>query len=357
MRRLSMTLSSITVIIASWALRHGVRSPRGKRFLASCCEIVEPPATTLRASGSSPRPSASPPVEALVVGELRVLGGDDGALQARRDARVRDPLLAQLRLRLLLPQALQALLHERGGLRVVGAPPGEAHEDGQLVGDEDRGRGERGPPRQAREALHAPRRAAMTPAVSASCPATAGTTRPPVPPACPGRRSREPPRRARRRGTARPPRRRPCRRRWRRAQRRPREAGGARRGEEDVALTTRSYPEPIASKPAWRTGPAPAKGAREVGGPRRRAIGDDELGGPQAQQGSDDAARGAACAEQQDALSGEGQAEVRREVADEPGPVGVVAQDDRRPGARACSPRPPARRAACARARTRRRRP
>ena len=47
MRRLSMTPSIMTVIIASWALRQGVRVPERKRFFESCCEIVDPPATTL----------------------------------------------------------------------------------------------------------------------------------------------------------------------------------------------------------------------------------------------------------------------------------------------------------------------
>ena len=46
MRRLSITFSIMTVIIASWALRHGVRLPERNRFFASCCEMVEPPATT-----------------------------------------------------------------------------------------------------------------------------------------------------------------------------------------------------------------------------------------------------------------------------------------------------------------------
>jgi hypothetical protein len=42
---LSITCSIITVMSASWPLRQGVRSPERKRFFASCCEMVEPPAT------------------------------------------------------------------------------------------------------------------------------------------------------------------------------------------------------------------------------------------------------------------------------------------------------------------------
>jgi hypothetical protein len=84
---LLQTVSSISVMIASSALRQGVLAGVRKRFLANCCEIVEPPATT--------RPFFwfildrlldAFPVEAFVIDEFGVFGGDDRALEIGRDA-------------------------------------------------------------------------------------------------------------------------------------------------------------------------------------------------------------------------------------------------------------------------------
>ena len=82
-------------MIASWALRQGVLVGDRNRFLASCWEMVEPPATTLPLllvllDGLLD----AFPVEAFVIDELVVLGGDDGALEMGRDPLVGNPLRA-----------------------------------------------------------------------------------------------------------------------------------------------------------------------------------------------------------------------------------------------------------------------
>jgi hypothetical protein len=46
MRRLSQSDSSITVMMASCAFRHGVLREDKNKFFANCCEMVDPPATT-----------------------------------------------------------------------------------------------------------------------------------------------------------------------------------------------------------------------------------------------------------------------------------------------------------------------
>ena len=92
--------------------------------MASCCEIVEPPATTrpLRAVLVH-RLLDAVPVEAFVLDELRVLGGDHRALEVDRDALVGNPHVLQARLRVALAQLGEPRRHERRLARRVIAPP------------------------------------------------------------------------------------------------------------------------------------------------------------------------------------------------------------------------------------------
>ena len=97
------------------------------------------------------------PVEALMIDETRVFRDHDRALQVRRDALVRHPRVAQLGLRVLLAQHLQALLHEGGGLGIVVAPPPDAREERKLHREEDSRGGQREPREDAEDPLHAKR--------------------------------------------------------------------------------------------------------------------------------------------------------------------------------------------------------
>ena len=114
MRRLVSIASSSTVMTASCALRTVALARRQEQVLG---ELLG----DRRAAGDDAplllvllqRALDAVPVEALVVDELGVLGGDDRALQRRRDAPVVDPLVAQPRLGVLRLRLVHPLRHER----------------------------------------------------------------------------------------------------------------------------------------------------------------------------------------------------------------------------------------------------
>src|SRR5439155_9660855 len=62
------------------------------------------------------------PIEAFVVEKARVLRGHHGALEVRRDALVRHPLVPERRTRTTFPQRLQLELHESAHGRLVIVP-------------------------------------------------------------------------------------------------------------------------------------------------------------------------------------------------------------------------------------------
>ena len=99
---------------ASSPLRSHDREPDRNRFFASCCVIVEPPATMRpRLLVLLHRELDAVPVEAFVLDELRILGGDHRALQRVGDALVRNELITQLAPRRLAIELAHPLGHER----------------------------------------------------------------------------------------------------------------------------------------------------------------------------------------------------------------------------------------------------
>eukprot|EP01022_Parablepharisma_sp_SALTPOND_P030346 TRINITY_DN760_c0_g2_i2.p1 TRINITY_DN760_c0_g2~~TRINITY_DN760_c0_g2_i2.p1 ORF type:complete len:1834 (-),score=673.82 TRINITY_DN760_c0_g2_i2:3861-9362(-) len=64
-----------------------------------------------------------------MLGEIGILGGDDGALEIVGDARIRHPAELQLRIGILLAQQRQLLPHEAGGLGVMVLPPPDLQEE------------------------------------------------------------------------------------------------------------------------------------------------------------------------------------------------------------------------------------
>ena len=58
-----------------------------------------------------------------MIDEFGVFGSDDRTLEVCRDALVIDPLLPELRLRIIDLQRLEAKAHEAGGVRVDPVPP------------------------------------------------------------------------------------------------------------------------------------------------------------------------------------------------------------------------------------------
>ena len=75
------------------------------------------------------------PVEAFVVDELRILGGDQRALQVVGDPVVRHPRVRELRLGRLLVQLVHAIRHERRLAHRMAAPPQDVRGEPQVDRD------------------------------------------------------------------------------------------------------------------------------------------------------------------------------------------------------------------------------
>src|SRR6185312_4030134 len=108
------------------------------------------------------------PIEALMIDEARVFRHHDRALEARRDAAIGHPGMAELRRRIAAAQLREPRLHEGGDLRIVVAPPPDARDVGELEREKDSRRGDREPGAEPQRPLQAAfaRSAARTSAVA-----------------------------------------------------------------------------------------------------------------------------------------------------------------------------------------------
>ena len=280
--------------------------------------MVEPPATTLPLLlVLLVAPSGCLPVEALVVDELGVLGGDDRALEVRRDPARRRPSGAAVRPRGFFSRSVvEPRLHERACCRgLIESHHSTCAKNQHLHAA--RAADARAAPTTARQgpAPHPPHAAArsiaITGAVSGRTPrqmkndsAACSTSmpRPSATRAAPASRGKLQERRSR-------PCRTSCRRRARRRAKTPAAAAArslqARRGGVDDEV------ERPAGELPRKPPPAPARCApRETRAPARRAlstraVGDDEARRARGEQRPEHAPRRAAGAEQQHAPAGD----------------------------------------------------
>ena len=95
------------------------------------------------------------PVDAFVLGEVGVFGGDHRAFQVHGDSRVRDPGVAQAGRRLALRQARALGAHEAGLGRIEGAPPGDGAQEPELHGKYHRRQHQQAAQQPAAQPFHA----------------------------------------------------------------------------------------------------------------------------------------------------------------------------------------------------------